>query len=114
MFIRRDWRYAVVLVGYGAAYLPWFTNLDRQMYFFYATAMAPFLIMGLALCLGDVLAASRRAKRNAYEWRLVGAVAVSLYLGLAVANFMWMWPILTGEPISREMWNMQMWLPSWT
>ena len=114
MFIRRDWRYAVVLVGYGAAYLPWFTNLDRQMYFFYATAMAPFLIMGLALCVGDVLAASRRAKNYAYEKRLVGAVAVSIYLGLAVANFMWMWPILTGEPISREMWNMQMWLPSWT
>ena len=34
---RLDWRYAAVLVAYGAGYLPWFTNLDRQMYFFYAT-----------------------------------------------------------------------------
>lgn len=113
MFVRRDWRYAVVLTGYGAAYLPWFANLDRQMYFFYGTAMAPFLIMGLALIVGDVLAASRKARKNPYEWRLVGAVGVSIYIGLVVLNFMWMWPILTGSPISREIWNLQIWLPSW-
>jgi dolichyl-phosphate-mannose--protein O-mannosyl transferase len=76
--------------------------------------MAPFLIMGLALCSGDILAAGRRARRNGYEWKIISVVGVSIYLGLVVLNFMWMWPILTGEPISREMWNMQIWLPSWS
>ncbi len=52
---RLDWRYAAVLVGYGAGYLPWFTNLDRQMYFFYATPLAPFLVIGITLVLGDIL-----------------------------------------------------------
>ncbi len=52
---RLDWRYAAVLVAYGAGYLPWFTNLDRQMYFFYATPLAPFLVIGITLVLGDVL-----------------------------------------------------------
>ena len=48
MFVRRDWRYAVALVGYCAGWLPWFANIDRQMYFFYAVPMAPFLVMLIA------------------------------------------------------------------
>ena len=32
MVIRRDWRYAVALVGYCAGWLPWFADIDRQMY----------------------------------------------------------------------------------
>lgn len=55
MFVRRDWRYAVVLVGYCAGWLPWFADIDRQMYFFYAATMAPFLVMGISLVLGDIL-----------------------------------------------------------
>ena len=64
---RMDWRYAAVLVAYGAGYLPWFTNLDRQMYFFYATPLAPFLIIGITLVLGDVLGrAGRRGGTTAH------------------------------------------------
>ncbi len=63
---RMDWRYAAVLVGYGAGYLPWFTNLDRQMYFFYATPLAPFLVIGITLVLGDILGrAVRRGGKTA-------------------------------------------------
>ncbi|SIR77229.1 Dolichyl-phosphate-mannose-protein mannosyltransferase [Williamsia sterculiae] len=116
--VRRDWRYAVVVVAYGASFLPWFTNLDRQMYFFYATAMAPFLIMGLALCVGDVLGmgrrrhASLRAPRGP-EGRRLGIVLAAIYVGLVIANFVWLWPILTAQPISATHWNMEIWLPSW-
>lgn len=105
----RDWRYAVVLVGYGAAWLPWFTNLDRQMYFFYATAMAPFLVMAIALVCGDVLG----RVRDRPERRTLGLVLVCAYLGLVVANFVWLWPVLTGEPISEARWQAELWLPSW-
>ncbi|MEO7124812.1 MAG: glycosyltransferase family 39 protein [Nakamurella sp.] len=61
---RLDWRYAAVLVAYGAGYLPWFTIFDRQMYFFYMTPVAPFLVIGITLVLGDILgrAAPARAK----------------------------------------------------
>ncbi len=44
---RRDWRYAAVLVGYGAGILPWFTDIDRQMYFFYMTPVIPFLVLAV-------------------------------------------------------------------
>ncbi len=106
---RLDWRYAAVLVGYGAGYLPWFTNLDRQMYFFYATPLAPFLVIGITLVLGDVL-----GRRNVgIERRLTSVAVVALYVGLVVANFIWLWPILNGEPITHERLTMETWLPSW-
>jgi dolichyl-phosphate-mannose--protein O-mannosyl transferase len=34
-------------------------------------------------------------------------------VGLVVANFVWLWPILNGVPITQEMWDAQLWLPSW-
>ncbi len=109
---RLDWRYAAVLVGYGAAIVPWFASIDRQMYYFYATAMAPFLVMGLALCCGDVLASAARGRQS--PTRMLAVLAVAGYVALVVANFAYLWPVLTGAPISNHFWNLQLWLPSWT
>jgi dolichyl-phosphate-mannose-protein mannosyltransferase len=41
-------------------------------------------------------------------------IAVSCYIALVLTNFAWMYPILTGIPISQATWNMQIWLPSWS
>ncbi|HEX5143604.1 MAG TPA: phospholipid carrier-dependent glycosyltransferase [Mycobacterium sp.] len=108
-FVRRDWRYAVVLVGYCAGWLPWFADIDRQMYFFYAAAMAPFLVMALALICGEIL---YQPGQNA-ERRALGVLVVCGYLALAITNFAWLYPVLTGMPISAHTWNMEIWLPSW-
>ncbi len=107
--VRRDWRYGVVLVGYLAGWLPWLVNADRQMYFFYAVPLAPFLMMAIALILGDIL---YQPTRNP-ERRTLGLIAVSCYLALAITNFAWLFPILTGIPVSQATWNLEMWLPSW-
>ena len=126
-FTRWDWRYGAVLVGYGAGYLPWFLDIDRQMYFFYATPLAPFLVLGLTLILGDILGpdpvsglpsptaefTGGHSARAGYERRTTGLLIVSLYLGLAVANFAWLWPIMVGDPITNAHWNAEMWMPSW-
>ncbi|WP_084614522.1 dolichyl-phosphate-mannose--protein mannosyltransferase [Nakamurella lactea] len=106
---RLDWRYMAVLVGYGAGYLPWFVNLDRQMYFFYATPFAPFLILGIVLMLGDILG----SRRFGVERRMLSLGVVALYVGLVVANFIWLWPILNGVPITPEHLRMETWIPSW-
>jgi dolichyl-phosphate-mannose--protein O-mannosyl transferase len=128
---RLDWRYAAVLVGYGAGYLPWFTNLDRQMYLFYATPLAPFLVIGIVLVLGDVLGrgpsrdddplrspppTGRWASVSGWasqERRWLSVAVVAIYVGLVVANFVWLWPILNGDPITQEHLKMETWLPSW-
>jgi len=106
---RLDWRYAAVLVGYCAGWLPWFTNLDRQMYFFYTTPMAPFLVLGLTLALGEILGRASAGEERRGNGRLV----VAVYIGLVVANFVWLWPILVGDSITPWRWNAELWLPSW-
>ncbi|MEU5690766.1 phospholipid carrier-dependent glycosyltransferase [Actinosynnema sp. NPDC020468] len=104
-----DWRHAAVLVAYLAGLLPWFLNVDRQMFFFYTTPLAPFLVLGLVLACGDVLG---RAGAGA-ERRGTGLLVVAMYTGLVVANFVWLWPILNGVPISADQWQAELWLPSW-
>ncbi|MGH3915863.1 MAG: dolichyl-phosphate-mannose--protein mannosyltransferase [Pseudonocardiaceae bacterium] len=104
-----DWRYAAVLTGYAAGWLPWLINIDRQMYFFYMVPVAPFLVIAITLVLGEVLG---RAGDGA-ERRGTGLLVVSLYVGLVVANFAWLWPVLTGSSITPEHWNSELWLRSW-
>ncbi|GAA3438234.1 dolichyl-phosphate-mannose--protein mannosyltransferase [Kutzneria kofuensis] len=107
--VRFDWRHAAVMVGYMAGLLPWFISIDRQMFFFYVTPMAPFLVLGLVLACGDILG---RAKAGA-ERRGTGLLLVAIYTGLVVADFVWLWPILNGVPISNAQWQAELWLPSW-
>ncbi|MGH3978785.1 MAG: dolichyl-phosphate-mannose--protein mannosyltransferase [Pseudonocardiaceae bacterium] len=104
-----DWRYASVLVAYAAGYLPWYTNIDRQMYFFYMTPLAAFLVIGVTLALGDILGSARAGS----ERRGTGLLVVAIYVGLVVANFVWLWPILVGDSITPAHWNAELWLPSW-
>lgn len=108
-FVRRDWRYAVVLAGYCAGWLPWFAEIDRQMYFFYSVPMAPFLVMAIALIIGDII---YKPTSNA-ERRTLGLIVASMYVALVITNFAWMYPILTGLPISQSTWQLEIWLPSW-
>jgi dolichyl-phosphate-mannose-protein mannosyltransferase len=109
MIARHDWRWAAVLVPYLAGLLPWFRIPNRQMYFFYVTPMAAFLVLGLTLALGHILGRAR----DGYERRGTGLLVVALYVGLVVANFVWLWPILNGDSISEGRWQAELWLPSW-
>ena len=113
MLVRRDWRYAVVWVGYCAGWLPWFADIDRQMYFFYAATMAPFLVMGISLVCGDILYSPGRRPGQNSERRTLGLIVVCSYVALVVTNFAWLFPVLTGLPISQQTWDMEIWLPSW-
>ena len=67
------------------------------MYFFYAATMAPFLVMMIAMILGDIL---HKPGQNA-ERRTLGLLVVCFYVALVITNFAWMYPILTGLPISQ-------------
>ncbi|ALE75052.1 dolichyl-phosphate-mannose--protein mannosyltransferase [Pseudonocardia sp. EC080625-04] len=106
---RADWRWIAVLVGYGAGFLPWFLNLDRQMYFFYMMPVVPFLVLGVVLVMGRMLGHAGESERR----RRTGRLVVAGWLALILVNFVWLWPILVGDPITQAHWQAELWLPSW-
>ena len=115
---RRDYRVILPLVAFMAGFLPWLAAFDRQMYFFYATALVPFTAVLLGLALGNI-AKKGAPTGNAFVRRVAGAdlrsgqLAVLAYLALVVANFLYFSPIFYGYMIPEGYFQSLMWLPSW-
>ena len=115
----RDWRAGAVWAAFLAGWAFWFYDLKRTMFFFYMAPLVPFLILGVTLALGSLLGPGWRQTgddgrdRRGLVRRGWGTAAVAGYLGLVMADFVWMWPIFTGGLLSYDTWHAHMWLPSW-
>ncbi|MEO6792657.1 MAG: dolichyl-phosphate-mannose--protein mannosyltransferase, partial [Mycobacterium sp.] len=73
--------------------------------------MAPFLAILIALICGDIV---HDGLARGDERRTLGLIAVCCYVAAVLTNFAWLYPVLTGMPISPATWNMEIWLPSWS
>ncbi|WP_420713902.1 dolichyl-phosphate-mannose--protein mannosyltransferase [Arthrobacter sp. H14-L1] len=106
---RRDWRAGAILAGLAAGYLPWLLYPNRTIFFFYAIAYEPYLILALVLVLGLILGTAADPR-----WRRIqGALLVGLFLVLVLAVSTYFYPIWTAELIPYEQWRNRMWMPSW-
>lgn len=103
----RDWRFGVPLLGVLATWLPWFASADRPVFFFYAITIIPFSTIALAMALGMALGPVRSPGRR------TGAIIAGLALGLVVANFAWLYPVLTDQMLPYGQWLARMWLRTW-
>lgn len=106
---RRDWRAGAILAGVVGGYLPWFVFQSRTIFSFYAVAFVPFLVLAVTMCLGLLLGAADASDRRR-QW---GAGAAAAYVLLAVANFAWLYPVLSAEVIPYADWARRMWWKSW-
>lgn len=104
----RDWRFGVPAVAALSTWLPWFMYTERSLFFFYAITIIPFTCTCLALVLGLVL-----GKSDAGQRRRTGAIVVGVAVGLATANFAFIYPILTDGLLTRTQWLTRMWFGSW-
>lgn len=115
---RRDARVIVPLIAFAAGFVPWLAAFDRQMYFFYAAALAPFICVLLAIAVGYV---ARLGTTVPLKWVrklagypvTTGQLAVIVYLALVVGMFIYFAPILYGIRIPDFYYALIMWLPSW-
>jgi dolichyl-phosphate-mannose--protein O-mannosyl transferase len=109
---RRDWRAGAVLAGVAAGWLPWFwfaLHDQRTEYYFYAVAFLPYLIIAITLCLGLIIGPLDAPPGR----RAVGAVVVGAYLLLVLANFAYLYPVLTAQVLPYDFWRQRMWFNSW-
>ncbi|MGO4383775.1 dolichyl-phosphate-mannose--protein mannosyltransferase [Specibacter sp. RAF43] len=106
---RRDWRAAAILAGFAAGFVPWLFYPTRTIFFFYAIAYEPFMILAVVMVLGLVLGTAGDP-----PWRRQqGALFAGIFLILAVAISAYFYPIWASELIPMDYWRQHMWLPSW-
>ncbi|WP_327297135.1 dolichyl-phosphate-mannose--protein mannosyltransferase [Streptomyces sp. NBC_01197] len=106
---RRDWRAGAVACGIAAGYLPWFMYQQRTIFFFYAVVFVPFLCLAVAMMIGAILGPPGSSERR----RAVGAIGAGVLVLLIVWNFIYFWPLFTGDAIPLSEWNNRMWLNTW-
>ncbi|MFF8832567.1 dolichyl-phosphate-mannose--protein mannosyltransferase [Streptomyces sp. NPDC015131] len=111
-FFRRDWRAGAIACAVAAGWVPWFHYQERTIFLFYAVVFVPFLCLAVTMMIGAMLgppgtdaAAERR--------RTAGAVGAGVLVLLIVWNFIYFWPLFTGEAIPMEDWRDRMWLDTW-
>ncbi|WP_336921842.1 dolichyl-phosphate-mannose--protein mannosyltransferase [Aquipuribacter sp. SD81] len=107
--LRRDWRAGAVLVPLAACYLPWFAFQDRTIFYFYAVAFVPYLVLALTYALGLLLGPVTASP----DRRLWGAVGVGAVVVGAVACLLFFYPVWTAQVITTSEWRLRMWWPSW-
>jgi dolichyl-phosphate-mannose-protein mannosyltransferase len=103
---RRDWRAGALALMIAVPVLAWIPSdlKGRTMFIFYALPAIPFLCLGLALIAGWVLRSRHR---------LTGGIGVGVYLGLVVANFAYLYPVLAAVTLPYSDWYDRMWFRSW-
>ena len=106
---RRDCRAGAALAGVAVGWLPWFAFAGRSQYSYYAVSFEPFVILGLTLCIARVLGPREASRRR----RAIGIAVTAGYLVAVAVNFAYLYPVLTGRPVSSSAWLARMWLPGW-
>lgn len=106
---RRDWRAGGIITAVAAAWLPWYLTSDRTEFLFYALPMLPFFVLALTMCLGLIIG---RASAPGFR-RGLGAALAGAYLLVVIANFYFLYPVLSAEVVPYAEWHARMWLESW-
>ena len=105
----RDWRYGVAVVGTLSTWLPWLQYDDRPIFYFYAIAILPFIVIALTLSIGTLIGPSRLPSAR----RTVGVVVSGAFVVLVLVNYAWFWPIWTNGLLTSSEWLDRIWFSRW-
>jgi len=105
--LNRKYEFVPVFIWAGliAGYLPWFLIQKRTVFSFYAIVFEPFLIFALVYCAKYLM--ESRVRRE------ISQALITFAILMIALNFIYFYPIFTGEVITYDAWYARMWLPSW-
>lgn len=114
---RRDWRAGFIVTPLLAMYLPWLL-VTRPQFFFYALPITPFMVLAITYVLRDLAAATIVLRDPASGERVESSrhpyvPFVAAFVVIAVALFVWFWPVLTALPLTETMWRARVWFRGW-
>lgn len=105
----RDWRFGVPVLGLLATWVPWLPLGHRPIFYFYAIAIDPFMVMAITLVCGLILGPPGVSARR----RRIGAWTVGCFTLAVLVNFAYFYPIFVADPLSHAAWGMRMWFDRW-
>ena len=105
MFKKNDFAAIFIWSGLVAGYLPWFLFQKRTVFSFYAIVFEPFLIFALVYSAKYLMESKVR--------REISQTIITIALLVIALNFIYFYPVFTGEVITYDAWYARMWLPSW-
>lgn len=108
-FFRRDWRAGAIACAIAAGWVPWFFYQERTIFLFYAVVFVPFLCLAVSMMIGAMLGPAGSDERR----RTIGAVGAGVLVLLIVWNFIYFWPVFTGQTIPVGDWQDRMWFDTW-
>ena len=121
--VRRDWRYAIVLTGVAATYLPWLMYPERTIFQFYTVAMLPFTILALAFALREIARGGHprtppdldeeTVAELAVRRRTTGQRVVLVFLVVVTLLSAFWYPVWTAWDVPYDYWRLHNWVPTW-
>lgn len=106
---RRDWRAGAIVCAVAAGYLPWFMYQERTIFLFYAVVFLPFLCLAVAMMIGALVGPPGSSDTR----RVAGATGAGVLILLIAWNFVYFFPLHTGQAIPIDDWRSRMWLDTW-
>lgn len=98
-----DWRFLVTCLATASTWLPWILVHHGPVFAHYALPMIPFMSIGLAMLLNPAKTGPGRR-----------TMLVVAYAFLVVANFVFNYPILTGQTLTADAYLWRIWFPGWS
>jgi dolichyl-phosphate-mannose-protein mannosyltransferase len=89
-------------IGIIAGYLPWFFFQKRTVFTFYAIAFQPFVILAIVLL-----------AKLAYEYDARLKFVIAAVVFVIAVNFVYFYPVFTGQITTYNEWFTRMWWNSW-
>jgi dolichyl-phosphate-mannose--protein O-mannosyl transferase/Gpi18-like mannosyltransferase len=106
----RNKGYALIVITYLMQWLPWMQS-PRITFAYHFYVDIPLICICIAVVLQRLWEWGKRSDEPYQKYLAISGVAG--YVGIALASFIFFYPILAAHPIPWDAWHQRMWIDKW-